>query len=384
MAATTFEQLNEVMSAGDVAAALDKLVERLLAEQKYHELFEARLMAVRHRLGLPVTGDDLDSLDDAMRTKVEEAMLENCKQIGTLLVEAGRYREGWMYLRTAGEREPLASVLQQSTPDEDRMDEFIELALYEGVAPQRGFELVLEHYGTCNAITTFEGAIPQQGREIQDAAATMLVKHLYEELLENVRAHIQQQKGDDAASGGLAELLQQHPWIFEGDGYHVDTSHLASTVRFARLLDDPEVVRLAWELTQYGRRLSQQLQFPGEPPFEDLYPAHARLFAATLGQDVDEALDYFRQQAESTDAETYGTAAIETYLILLDRLGRFDEAIDATAALVPTGMQLSPYAPRMIDLARKAGDYQRYLKICQDRDDVLAYAAGLIAANGPQ
>ena len=77
-----------------------------------------------------------------------------------------------------------------------------------------------------------------------------------------------------------------------------------------------------------------------------------------------------------------GTAAVETYLILLTRLGRFAEALEAVAELVPPGTALSPYAPTMLDLARQADQMGRYLEICRSRNDLLGFAAGLVETGG--
>ena len=173
-------------------------------------------------------------------------------------------------------------------------------------------------------------------------------------------------------------LLLKMSWIFESENYHIDTSHLSSSVRFSRLIEDEQIVRQAWELTEYGKHLAEQFQYPGEPPFEELYKSHGLLLAATLGERVDEAVSFFRDRAVSADLNLDGTAAIETYLILLSRVGRDAEALEEMAKLVPAGMQLSPYAPRMLDLAQRGSALDRHSEICRERDDLLGYVAGLI------
>lgn len=375
----TFAAVEAEISASGPDAAFEKLAAGFREQKKYHELFDTRLMQTRHRMGLPVISSaGLDELPEPKRSEVEEAYLEACREVGLLLMDEGRFREAWMYLRPAGDKAPLAAAIEQAEPTEENLEEMIEICLHEGVAPVRGFALVLENYGTCNAITTFEGALPQQTAEAQVAAAEMLLRHLHDELLSNVEAHVAERSEGDPQGHSLAELVAQNEWIFQNDNYHIDTSHLASTVRFARLIEKPDIVRLALDLTEYGRRLSKQFQFPGEEPFEDVYPSHGLLFAATLGERVDEAVEYFRARAEQVDVEQEGTAAIETYLILLSRLGRDDEALEALAQLVPPGVQLSGYAPKLFELAKKTGNYARYLEICRARNDLLAYAAGLV------
>jgi hypothetical protein len=75
-----------------------------------------------------------------------------------------------------------------------------------------------------------------------------------------------------------------------------------------------------------------------------------------------------------------GTAAIETYLILLTRLGRDADALEALATLTPGNIQLSGYAPKMIQMAQRSGAYDRFIEICRQRGDLLSFAAGLVEA----
>jgi hypothetical protein len=201
---------------------------------------------------------------------------------------------------------------------------------------------------------------------------------LYKELLGNVRAHIERQEGQPpAAEASLTQLMADRPWLFANESYHIDTSHLSSTVRFARLLTDPAAVRTSLELAEYGRRLARSLQFPGEEPFVDVFPSHRLFLAATLGEDVDEAVRFFRRKTEQVSIEDVGTGPLETYLILLTRLGRHAEALDELARLVPHDVALSRYAPSMLELARLSGAWDKYLQIAQARNDLVAYAAGL-------
>ncbi len=137
-------------------------------------------------------------------------------------------------------------------------------------------------------------------------------------------------------------------------------------------------MELAYDLTEYGRRLSSQFQFQGDPPFADVYPSHGLFFASQLGRQVDEALAYFRAAAEAADPQEQGTAAAEVYVALLARLGRYDEAIEAALALVPPGSRASGFAPSVFELARRAGHYDRLVEACRQRGDLAGYAAALI------
>src|SRR5690606_27894803 len=98
------------------------------------------------------------------------------------LLQQGKAREGWMYFRPIGDRNTVRQALSAIEVDEDNLDEIVEVALHEGVDVARGYGLVLSHYGTCNAITTFESVVPHHPRPDQQAAAALLVRHIHNEL----------------------------------------------------------------------------------------------------------------------------------------------------------------------------------------------------------
>lgn len=387
---TMFEQLQAAMQQGGVAATLDRLAEQLREQGRYHELFEALKMKLRHELGLPLQyADTSDKLDAAQRDKLEEGLLAACREVGMLLLRQGAIHDGWIYLRPVGDTRAAAEALGELDVDEDNLDEMIQVALHEGVDTRRGFALVLEHYGTCNAITTFEQVMPQRTREEQRVAAGQLLEHLYAELLQSVRADITRQSGSaPEESASLAELVTDRDWLFSENSYHVDTTHLASVVRYSRLLEAPPHLRLALELTEYGRRLHEQFRYAGDPPFEDLYPSHALLLHALLGEEIEQAVDYFRQQAEQADPHQQGLAPLDAYVDLLARLGRHEEAVEAMLELLPDesgGATLDVsrpigFAPSLLQLCEESGHYERLMDYCQRHGDLLGYANGLTRA----
>jgi len=367
------------MQSGGVQATLDCLAERLRAEKKYHELFEALKMRTRHRLGLPLLYDDAgDQLDNATRDRLEDGLLEACRDVGLLLLREGAIREGWMYLRPVGDKQAAAAELEKIAVTDDNLDAYIEVALHEGVDAARGFRIVLDRYGTCNAITTFEAVMPRRTRTEQQESAGMLVEQIHGELLANVRADVARKEGTEPTATTLAELISSRPWLFGENAYHIDTSHLSSIVRFARLLDDESLLRTALDLTEYGRRLCAPLQYHGEEPFVDAYPTHALYFRALLGDDVDAALAHFRDRAENVDHARYGTAAIEVYVDLLSRLGRYDQAIEESIRLTPPDMPVLGLGPSLVELSRLSGSFARMLEHCRGRNDLLGYAVGLL------
>jgi hypothetical protein len=381
MPAAEFAQLETELAQRGVEAVLDRLAEQLRERKRYHELFEALKMRVRWRLGLPLLHVDAgDRLDESQRNKLEDGLIEACREVGMLLLREGNIREGWMYLRPVGDKEAVARELANVEPQEDKIDELVEVALHEGVDPKLGFKLLLQRYGTCNAITTFDSVMFRHSKAEQQAAAGLLVEHVHAELLSSVKADITRQEGVEPQPTTLGELVAERDWLFLDNSYHIDTTHLASTVRFARILQDPAQLRSALDLTRYGRRLGSQFQYQGDEPFADIYPSHALYLGALLGENVDDALEYFRAKAQSLDVAQHGMAAIEVYIDLLARLGRYQEAIQASTTIAPDSGPGLEYAPRLLELSLAAESYEALLRICRERDDLLGFATGLVHA----
>lgn len=382
MSEASFDQLQASFSAGGASAMFDELVAQLRNQQRYHELFDALLLQARHRLGLPViVTAPLDDLPNPIRTQVEDVYLAACREVGTLLLRAGQLRAAWMYLRPLGDKQLVAEELARIEPDDDNLEDLIEIALHETMAPALGYKLVLEHHGTCDAISTFDATLAGRPGADRQVAAGQLVEHMYRELVASVREDIRRQEGTEPAETNLLALLADRDWLFLNNNYHVDTTHLAATVRIARLVDDPRILRLAVELTEYGQQLSGQFQFPGEEPFTDLYPSHARYFRALLGEDVAATLSWLGERAEAAGPDGRPQAA-EAYVSLLARLGRFAEAADAAARWLPGKIRGGAGSPSLLELSQQAGSYERLLDTARAKNDPVSFAAGLVA-RGP-
>jgi hypothetical protein len=377
----TFSSLESSLAAGGAAAALDQLAARLREEKKYHELFEALKMKVRHSLGLPLLPieSNSDELPETTRDKLEDGLVDACRQVGELLLKEGKVREGWMYLRPVGDKAAAADLIAAIPPDDDNTEELIEVLLHEGVDTGRGFALLLERNGTCNSITTFDQLMHQRTRKERQAAASALLNRLYTDLIGNVKADVARQSGEQPQETTLQALVADRDWLFADGQYHIDTTHLASVVRMARVLDDPAQLRMALDLTHYGRHLTQQLQYQGDEPFVDQYPSNALYYQALLGENVAEALAYFENKARLLDPQYSGTAGIETYLELLSRIGRHQQALDAAIELMPANTPSVAYAPLLMDLCAKSGNYEKLLDFCRGRGDELGFAAALVS-----
>ena len=374
--AAMLDGLEDSLNSGGKEALLKYLIESVREAQSPHDLFEALKMQVRQDCGLPLVQTGPEELDDATRDQLEEGLLGACREVGEMLIRQGKVRDGWMYLRPVGDKQRAAELIRTVEADEDNMEELVEVCLHEGVDAGRGFGLVLEYYGTCNSITTMDSVLPHLPQEAQVASAKLLLAHVHEELLASVRADVAQQEGAEPAEQTLKELVADRDWLFGEHSYHIDTTHLASTVRYAEILTDEADLRLALDLTEYGRRLHPQFQYQGDEPFGEIYPMHAMFFQTQLGENVDEAVAAFSEKAK-LDVMDHGTMPLEVYIDLLARLERYDDAIQAHLQL-PNDIPLRGVAPSLLELCQAAGDMTVYLEQSREANNVVEFAKGLL------
>jgi hypothetical protein len=376
---TTLEK-NLAQSGAD--AALEVLANELRDSGRVRELFAVRQMQVRARLGLPIIDNGrLRDVVEPLRTQVEEGYVDACREAGQLLLAAGKLRDAWPYLNIVGDKPAVRAALETFAVTDDNANEFVELALYEGICPARGVEILLGSNGTCNTITTLDSTLHALPPADQAACVGLLVRRVHGDLLENLRYDIQRQSGSPAAETTITDLVADREWLFSEAAYHIDTSHLSATVRLAKVLLEHEDLRRAIDLTEYGRRLAPQFQFAAEEPFSDFYPSHGIFLRALCGDQIDAAANYFRDRAERVDVVEQGTSAIEFYVALLDRVGRATEALEESIRLLPPGSGHLGIAPPLSELAIRAGRLDRLAQVSRERNDPVGFAAGLLSAN---
>src|SRR5205807_8149950 len=192
-------------------------------------------------------------------------------------LDAADIPHAWNYYRLIGESGPVRDALDAARPDED--EEFfplVEIALHHGVHPKKGFDLVLERQGICNAITLFNGFEAALAPDVRAYCARGLVEALREQLRERLVAEVRQHDGAEPPSdASVSQLIADRDWLFGEDAYLIDVSHLGAVVQAAANLPPGDVgLRKAIEVCDYGAKLSPKMRFPGEPPFEDLYADH--------------------------------------------------------------------------------------------------------------
>ena len=388
-----FTELEESLESGGAPAAFECLADTLRSEKKFPQLFEALLMKKRHELGLPLQGtESLRDLPDELQETLEEYYMETCRTVGGLFLEEGDIPGAWPYFRAIDEPEAVAKALEIWQPrddeggdeDEDDVggasdcDTIVDIAFNQGASPQRGFELVLSEFGTCRAITLFEHQFPYKG-EVREACGRKLVNHLYEELLEGIRADLEGRGEEVPADATVLSLREGRSSLFEGHGYHVDISHLQSVVRAAASLHDREVLMKAIEMCDYGRNLARDLQMADRPPFEDFYDDYRIFLRALIGEGIDGAVRYFTSKADRAGLDESGNHFPGEVLVhLLHRTGRHEQATEAyTNYLKDVAGPLS-ISPTLAEICEHAGNFHSLLDLSREKDDLLQYTAALV------
>ena len=381
--ALLFDAIDDALRSTGPSAAIDVLVSAMEANGDARGLLDALLLKARHDLGLPsVQPSSLSDLVEPKRSQYEDRYVEAIRHVGGKLLRQGNLVAAWPYFRAIGEKEPIVAALDAFEPgdSDESVGHVVEIAFNGGAHPRRGFELILNHYGVCSAITAFEGLPPDEAMRV--TCAEMLTRRLHEQLVMSIRAEIERRGQPMPAEGtSVPRLLEGRDWLFLDDAYHLDVSHLGAIVRISPMLQDNDVIRLAVELTEYGLRLSERHQYEGDRPFENLYDDHRAYLSAVLGENVDDTVTRFRGKLPAVDPDGDGdTMPAQVLVRLLLRLDRLDEAIDIAAehlANVPEG---SLMVPGLSQLCARAGRMDRLASVAKSQGDPVRYAAAILPA----
>jgi hypothetical protein len=295
-----------------------------------------------------------------------------------------------MYLRAAAEPEAVARKLRELAahpPADDeaadtRRQEIVHVALWQGLDPALGLQLVLTSQGTCNAITAYEQAVARLPAASQQHAAAIIVDHLHGEVMENLRADLDRRglPPTDASPATIPGLLEAVGGLTDDPSVHIDVSHLQSVLRIARVATSRDVIEKAWELAVYASRLPADVTYPGEPPFENVGEASRLFFGAQIGREPEAAVRFFRAAAANARIEQAGALPADILVLLLWRLGRPAEALHAALERpaddgMPSLVQTGGMVPSLLEIAR-AGDALDVLRAaCRDRGDEITFAA---------
>lgn len=376
---------------------LETLADSLRDRQRWHALFDLRLLQARGALGLPPTGD-VGILDEATRDRLDQASLAACREVGWPLLDEGHVAAGWMYLRAAAEPKDVSqrlSALANALPSDDeaataRLQEIVHVALWEGVDPALGIRLVIESQGTCNSITAYEQAVVRLPAVRQEGAATVLVDHLHHEIFTALAADLERRglvaPERIAAATSIVDLLEAAGGLQDDPSFHVDVSHLQSVLRFARICTERSVLERAWELAVYACRLPEEVTYPGDPPFENVGEASRLFYAAILGRDTEEALAFFRQAASAEQVQPGDALPADTLTYLLWKLDRPAEAVQAALARpadsgMPSMFQAAGMLPSLVEMAIQGDAVEVLRDACRERGDEITFAASYLTLN---
>lgn len=375
MSDNAFEALDQILRSGGAEAGFGFLVNKFREEKKYPQLFEARLMRKRQDLGLPlIQVGSLENLPPDKRPAYEQAFIEAAREVGGLFLADGDIPRAWSYFRAIGEATPVKSAIEEVQPQEG-IDPIIEIAFHEGLHPRKGFELILANYGICRAISYFQQYPTGEGR---DESLRLLVRTLHRDLLASLKRTIAHHEEQAPDTSSISELIAGREWLFEGNNYYIDTSHVVSIVQFSSELTDRETLRMAIELTDYGKRLSPMFHFRGDPPFENAYSDYGIYLRALLGEDVDAAIAHFRNKIVQSDPDQAGSRPAEVLVGLLVRLERYQEAIELSLEHLKEIDASRLACPPVLQLCQLAGDYGLLSRLAHEQGDLLSFAAAAL------
>ena len=381
MSETIFSQLLDQQKSGGATAVFDQLSRTLREQHEYHKLFDSLCLKKKFELGAPLHRPTaFDDIPVEKRDEFEAAYVAAAREVAQLLLADRKLQQAFVYFHALRETQPLHDVIESMPlPREsnEESEELIDLAFYKMVHPLKGMQVMLKTHGTCSTITALDQGFMNFTPEQRSACAALLVRTLHNDLLQSVQRDVKNRIPLAPPVRTLRELTAGRDWLFAENNYHIDVSHLHSTVRFARSLTpgQPELL-LARDLAEYGAQLAPQFQYPGEPPFTEFYPAHIQFFKYLSNDQRADALAYFQHLLESEAEEP--SRAMVAY-VMVDLLARTDQ-IDAALPIAEKYLVKADhdFAAAFAELCQKAGRYDVLMRSAEERGDLVTYAAALV------
>lgn len=377
-----FEELQATLTAKGPKAAIDQLCTELRERKDYTGLFYGMLLRKRHELGLsPVPSGASADIPENLQPAYEDAIREAARLVGNLFLDQGDIGQAFLYFRMIGELNPITDAIEKYQPGESEdVQQVVEIAFHHGVSPKKGFDLLLQRYGLCSAITTASSGEYNHPPEVRIYCIQRLVRALYEELTSRLKAEIVNREGKEPSETTVRELIANRGYLFEDDFYHVDVSHLSSVVQMSMHLPPGPDLELARELAEYGKKLSPRYQYPGDPPFEDHYVDYSAYLEILAGVNVEENLAHFRKKLD-VDPDDFTSAPAEVLVNLYLKLNRPTDALEIARKYLASEDARQLSCPGVNELCERAKDYRTLSEVARERGDSVHFLAGLIAAN---
>jgi len=378
---SVFATIEKTLGSKGPAAAIDELCAALRELGDFNALFYALLMKKRVELGVspfPTGSGSTAELPPSTHDEYEQAIREAGRLVGKLYLDQDDIRHAWFFFNMLGEPEPVRQYIADYKADADAdCQGVVEIALYQGVHPEKGFELVLSRYGICNAITTFSQQDFSRNPEAKQACIGLLVRALHEQLLERLQSDVANRGEEVPPTKSIIELLKGRDYLFADDAYHIDTSHLSSIAQASLELTGGEEAKLARELCAYGERLAAHFRQEADPPFERTYADYKVLLEIIAGIDVETGLKHFRDKIEPGVAEG-NTFPAEVYVNILLKLGRKDEARKLAKQYL-SGETRPMSCPNVYELCQQSKDFPGLAEAAKQRADGVSFLAAKIS-----
>jgi hypothetical protein len=379
---TIYDDLKEILHTEGASAAIEKLCLDLRGQQDFTGLFYALLMKKRHELGVsPVPTGPATALPKELHAEYENAVRDAANVAGKLCLDVGNIPAAWMFYRMLGEPEPVRQALENIVPAEgEDCQTLVDIAYHQGVHARKGFDLVLDRFGTCNAITLVGGQEFPHGPEVRDYCIKRLVRVLHDELIERLSLEIERVQNFRPTSRTVPEILAGRDWLFADDLYHIDVSHLSAVVQMSIHLPKCCELDLARELCVYGQNLPSRCRFSSDPPFEDQYRDYGVYLAILADEDVDAGLTHFRAKVENSSPEEIGTYPAEVLVNLLLKIGRDRDALAIARRYLVSADSRHLTCPGIVELCEKVGDYQMLAEVAREQNNAVHFVAGLLGS----
>ena len=370
-----FLKVEAVLAKKGSKACFNWLVDKFRNEKKYAELFEAMLMKKRYELDLPLLpSGPLNDLPEKQQQAYDAGSVEAAREVGRCFLAQGDITRAWPYYRAIGETKAVYEAIDQLDASDDQ-EGVIEIAYNECVHPRKGFELVLKNYGICRAITCFS----QYPKSISiEESALLLTRTVYSELHDNLSRAIQRKEGERPVVESISSLIEERDWLFEGSSYYIDTSHVSSIVQYSFHWEDVKTLRLVIELCQYGKKLAEMFQHPGQQPFENVFEDYEIYIRAVLGENIEQAVEHFSSKVDASDPYEVGTAPAQTLVKVFVKLEKFDDAIDVYQRYLKDSDPAYLNCPNARQICDMAENYERLKDLAREEGDLLSFTAAMI------
>src|SRR5262249_47624435 len=162
------------------------------------------------------------------RDDFEKTYTDAAREAGQLLLKDGKLGQAWMYFHAIRETEPIAAAVAAfPIPREggsQESEEMIDLALFKGLAPAKGVEIMLRTHGTCSTITSLDQSFSQLKPDDRAKAAAIMVKSLHNDLVHSVQHEVTKRMPFAPPAKTLRELVSGREWLFADNNYHIDVS----------------------------------------------------------------------------------------------------------------------------------------------------------------